>query len=127
MPEYCRATLDRRLLTGDKESVLAPVKELIARLEKKILSFRQRLPFLLEKRNAIRTRKFRVTAFSLGWYYDPKEDYIQKILGKVREAGYDPKLTQYSFCTNGSHYAGEKGISHHWTWPFQGRTGSYGG
>ena len=31
MPEYCRATLDRRLLTGEtKESVLGPSRENLA-------------------------------------------------------------------------------------------------
>ena len=24
--------------------------------------------------------------------------------------GYEPEITQYNFCTNGSHYAGEAGI-----------------
>ncbi|WP_201259976.1 M20/M25/M40 family metallo-hydrolase [Tissierella sp. P1] len=28
----------------------------------------------------------------------------------LKEAGIDSKITHYSFCTNGSHYAGEKGI-----------------
>lgn len=29
---------------------------------------------------------------------------------ELQASGYEPELTQYSFCTNGSHYAGEKGI-----------------
>jgi acetylornithine deacetylase/succinyl-diaminopimelate desuccinylase-like protein len=28
----------------------------------------------------------------------------------LRSAGLNPEITQYSFCTNGSHYAGEAGI-----------------
>ena len=94
--------------------------------KKKILSFRQRLPFSVGKEKCYTDAEIQGERFFPGWYYDPKEDYIQKILGKVREAGYDPELTQYSFCTNGSHYAGEKEF-HHRTWPFQGRPGSYGG
>ena len=48
VPEYCRATLDRRLLTGEtRESILAPIQKLIDSLEKEdsefsgILSFRR--------------------------------------------------------------------------------------
>ena len=48
--------------------------------------------------------------FFPGWYYAPEEEYIQKILKQIQKNGYTPELTQYSFCTNGSHYAGEKGI-----------------
>ena len=111
VPEYCRATLDRRLLTGEtKESVLAPVKELIARLEKEDPQFSAKASFSVGKEKCYTDAEIQGERFFPGWYYDPKEDYIQKILGKVREAGYDPELTQYSFCTNGSHYAGEKGI-----------------
>ena len=29
---------------------------------------------------------------------------------ELNERGYDPEITQYNFCTNGSHYAGEAGI-----------------
>ncbi len=111
VPEYCRATLDRRLLTGEtKESVLAPVKELIARLEKEDPQFSAKASFSVGKEKCYTDTEIQGERFFPGWYYDPKEDYIQKILGKVQEAGYDPELTQYSFCTNGSHYAGEKGI-----------------
>ena len=35
VPDYCRATYDRRLLTGEtKESVLAPLQELLDRMMK---------------------------------------------------------------------------------------------
>ena len=35
---------------------------------------------------------------------------VQRCLSALRELGGDPILTHYSFCTNGSHYAGELGI-----------------
>ena len=28
----------------------------------------------------------------------------------MEKQGYAPEITQYNFCTNGSHYAGEAGI-----------------
>ena len=66
--------------------------------------------FSVGKEKCYTDAKIQGERFFPGWYYDPGEAYIQKILEKVREAGYNPELTQYSFCTNGSHYAGEKGI-----------------
>jgi acetylornithine deacetylase/succinyl-diaminopimelate desuccinylase-like protein len=35
---------------------------------------------------------------------------VQTALAGLRSAGLNPEITQYSFCTNGSHYAGEAGI-----------------
>ena len=35
---------------------------------------------------------------------------MQAVLEELRGIGQDPRVTQYSFCTNGSHYAGEAGI-----------------
>ena len=111
VPEYCRATLDRRLLTGEtKERGLGPVKELITRLKKEASQFLAKASFSVGKEKCYTDAKIQGECFFPGWYYDPGEAYIQKILEKVREAGYNPELTQYSFCTNGSHYAGEKGI-----------------
>lgn len=35
---------------------------------------------------------------------------MQAIKAKLDEKGFFPEITQYNFCTNGSHYAGEAGI-----------------
>ena len=35
---------------------------------------------------------------------------MQKIYAGLKKIGLQPEITQYSFCTNGSHYAGEAGI-----------------
>jgi acetylornithine deacetylase/succinyl-diaminopimelate desuccinylase-like protein len=35
---------------------------------------------------------------------------VQKPLQAIREIGIPAKLSHYSFCTNGSHFAGEAGI-----------------
>ena len=39
-----------------------------------------------------------------------KEAFVQAILTELHAIGQEPEVTQYSFCTNGSHYAGEAGI-----------------
>ena len=47
--------------------------------------------------------------FFAPWWFAPDETTLA--VQKAMEArGYRPKLTGYSFCTNGSYYAGEAGI-----------------
>ena len=48
--------------------------------------------------------------FFPGWLYEESDDFVQAVLAELRALGQDPSITQYSFCTNGSHYAGEAGI-----------------
>ena len=48
--------------------------------------------------------------FFPGWLYGENEPFVQDVLAGLRSIGQEPEVTQYSFCTNGSHYAGEAGI-----------------
>ena len=41
---------------------------------------------------------------------DKDDDYVKKVWHGLQEIGLTPQITTYSFCTNGSHYAGEAGI-----------------
>jgi acetylornithine deacetylase/succinyl-diaminopimelate desuccinylase-like protein len=42
--------------------------------------------------------------------FDKEDEFVQAALMGLQSAGLHPEITQYSFCTNGSHYAGEAGI-----------------
>ena len=48
--------------------------------------------------------------FFPGWLYDKDSDFVQAVKSELEARGYKPEITQYNFCTNGSHYAGEAGI-----------------
>lgn len=48
--------------------------------------------------------------FFPGWLFDKQESFVQDVYAELRAAGFSPEITQYNFCTNGSHYAGEAGI-----------------
>ena len=48
--------------------------------------------------------------FFPGWLFDKDEEFVQAVYEKLKEKGFSPEITQYNFCTNGSHYAGEAGI-----------------
>ena len=111
VPEYCRATFDRRLLVGEtKESVLKPIEEIIERLSEEDHEFQARASFSVGEEKCYTGEIIRGERFFPGWYYGPEEEYIRDIAAELREMGFAPEFTQYSFCTNGSHYAGEKGI-----------------
>ena len=110
VPAYCRATWDRRLLPGEtRESVLAPLRELLARLERES-GVRARVSFAAGEESCYTGETIRGERFFPGWLYDENEPFVQSVLAELRAAGLTPEVTHYSFCTNGSHYAGEAGI-----------------
>ncbi len=107
VPFYCRATYDRRLLVGETpESVLSPVR---AALEG-IPGLRAGVSFAQGEAPCCTGETIRGERFFPGWLYGEEEPFVQAVLEELRRIGQDPEVTQYSFCTNGSHYAGEAGI-----------------
>lgn len=111
VPNYCRATYDRRLLVGEtKESVLAPIQAVID-------SAATEIPNLLGKVSLARGEERCYTGetisgerFFPGWAFSENADFVQQALKGLRASGVNAAVTHYNFCTNGSHYAGEAGI-----------------
>lgn len=111
VPEYCRATYDRRLLTGEtRESVLAPIQALLDRLSAEDPQLKARVSFARGSEACYTGSVIEGERFFPGWLFDEKEPFVQDVLEELRAMGYSPEVTQYNFCTNGSHYAGEAGI-----------------
>ena len=111
VPSYCRATYDRRLLVGDtKESVLAPIQALLDELMAKDPSLKAKVSYAVGEEVCYNGNKISGERFFPGWLYEESDDFVQAVLAELRALGQDPSITQYSFCTNGSHYAGEAGI-----------------
>ena len=111
VPEYCRATYDRRLLVGEtKESVLKPIQDLLDRMMAEDPALKAKVSFAVGKELCYTGETIEGERFFPGWLYDREEPFVQDVLEKLHEMGYEPEITQYNFCTNGSHYAGEKGI-----------------
>ena len=111
VPDFCRATFDRRLLVGETpESVLAPLKEAIAGLQKADPDFKAEVSLAKGKELCYTGNTIEGERFFPGWFYPEDSDFVQKTLAGVRSAGIEPEITTYSFCTNGSHYAGEAKI-----------------
>lgn len=111
VPEYCRATYDRRLLVGEtRESVLEPLKKLCDELKKEDPELDVRVSYATGKEMCYTGKEISGERFFPGWLYSEQEDFVQDVYKELWGQGYTPEITQYNFCTNGSHYAGEAGI-----------------
>ena len=111
VPEYCRATYDRRLLVGEtKESVLAPINQLLEELMKQDPELKVKASYAVGKEICHTGNEIEGERFFPGWLFDESEEFVQAVYGELKSMGFDPEITQYNFCTNGSHYAGEAGI-----------------
>lgn len=111
VPEYCRATYDRRLLVGEtKESVLEPIQALLDELSAEDAELKVKVSYAVGKEMCYTGNEITGERFFPGWLYDENEDFVQEVYTKLKSMGFDPVITQYNFCTNGSHYAGEAGI-----------------
>lgn len=111
VPDYCRATFDRRLLTGEtKESVLAPLVELAEKLMCEDENLKVKVSYATETQRCYTGNDITGERFFPGWLYSEDDPFVQAVHQKMIAAGFKPEITQYNFCTNGSHYAGEAGI-----------------
>jgi putative selenium metabolism hydrolase len=111
VPSHCRATYDRRLLVGENpESVLSPLKEAAERLSKSDANFKASVSLAKGREKCHTGTEISGERFFPGWLFDQNEPFIQQVLKALKGIGLAPSVTHYSFCTNGSHYAGECGI-----------------
>lgn len=111
VPEYCVATYDRRLLVGEtKESVLAPIQEVLDHLMKEDSTLKAKVSFATGEETCYTGNIIKGERFFPGWLFDKEEVFIKDVMDSLHKGGFQPEITQYNFCTNGSHYAGEAGI-----------------
>lgn len=111
VPEKCVATYDRRLLVNEtKESVLAPINELLEKLMKEDSELKVRAYYTKADEKCFTGEIIEGERFFPGWIFDEDENWVEKVVAKLKDKGQTPEITQYNFCTNGSHYAGEAKI-----------------
>ena len=111
VPDYCRATFDRRLLTGEtKESVLAPLTSLAEKMMAADDTLKVKIGYVSETQICYTGAEIEGERFFPGWLFKEDEPFIQAVYHEMLANGFTPEITQYNFCTNGSHYAGEAGI-----------------
>ena len=106
IPNKCRVTYDRRLLLGEsREDVLAPIKQLIDDL-----GLQAKASFAVESKRCWTGNKIETERFFPAWEINAEQKLVQAAVKGLSSAGLEAELAHYSFCTNGSHYAGEKSI-----------------
>jgi len=111
VPEYCRATYDRRLLVGEtKESVLEPIQKLLDEKMKEDPELQAKVSYAYGKEKCYTGETIQGERFFPGWLFEEDADYVQAVKKELESMGFTPKITKYNFCTNGSHYAGEANI-----------------
>lgn len=111
VPEYCRATYDRRLLVGEtKESVLEPINGLLEKLMAEDPELKVKASYAVGRERCHTGNEIEGERFFPGWLYDKDDDFVQAVYTKLTDKGFTPEITKYNFCTNGSHYAGEAKI-----------------
>lgn len=111
IPDRCRVTFDRRLLAGEtKEQVLEQIKRII----KGVTAFEPKLKadvFIAEASAKCYTGEtIKAERFAPGWLFEENHPFVRKALAGLRSVGLKPGISRYSFCTNGSYYAGKAGI-----------------
>lgn len=111
VPEYCRATYDRRLLVGEtKESVIQPIQALVDRMMSEDPELQVKVSYVIGKESCYTGNEIEGERFFPGWLFSEKDSFVQDVKDELEIMGYTPEITQYNFCTNGSHYAGEANI-----------------
>lgn len=111
MPEKCIATFDRRLLVGDTpESILLPIKEIIEKIKESDPSFEAKTYLREEGKPCYTGGTIRSQRFFPAWRYAEDAPFVKAAYQALQSLGTKPEITCYSFCTNGSHYAGEAAI-----------------
>lgn len=111
VPDRCVATLDRRLLTGETpERVLAPLEEIIGKLKERDHAFSAKAYLRAETKTCYTGSEISAERFFPAWLFHREEPFVKNAYESLRGVGLAPEIATYSFCTNGSHYAGEAGI-----------------
>ena len=110
VPHYCRATFDRRLLVGEtRESVLAPIEAIIEEHKRLDPTLNARVSYPMGSAACSTGETVTAERFFAPWWFEA-DGRMLRVKAAMEDRGLTPRITGYSFCTNGSWYAGEAGI-----------------
>ena len=111
VPALCRATFDRRTLTGENEAViLGQVEEAIARAREKIPGLKART-YLAEGKEVCWTGEaIAAKRYFPAWLIDEENEFVQMALAGLYFGGMEARFSHFAFCTNGRLFCGEAGI-----------------
>ncbi len=109
VPNYCKATFDRRTVVGeDAATVLAPLQRLIETLGEAAAA---KVQIAYGQETCYTGATIAGERFFPAWVMDRDHLLVRKVAAGLQKVFNQPvELKAYSFCTNGSFYAGIKGI-----------------
>ncbi len=103
VPHLCTATFDRRFLVGeDAGSLLAPIKESIARLQARDSSLAATVSIARGEHRTYTGRTISGEKVLASWKTPRDSLVVANAREALRAAGIEPFDKAYSFCTNGS-------------------------
>ena len=106
IPSRCKATYDRRLLTGETvEEVLGVIQSLP---ELRDIPFRAVIA--QGEHKAYSGKTLTCTKFFPAWDLDAEHPFVQASLKGLHAAGLNPSLSAYRFCTNAAYSMGQAGV-----------------
>ena len=108
VPEYCKATFDRRMVGGEtRESVLAPLQAVLDKAMAEDPQLKAKVSYARGTGLCYTGKELDVERFFPGWCRKEDEPYIQASYKALNEELGNVPISHYYFCTNGSHYGGE--------------------
>ena len=111
VPALCRATFDRRTLVGEtKEDILSQVNDAITKAQKRNPAIKARAYIAKGSADCYTGEKIEAERYFPAWMTSLDDPFVRKAIKGLEKAGIDAPISHFSFCTNGSHYAGEAGI-----------------
>lgn len=111
IPDKCTATYDRRLLVGESpESVLAPIKDCINNLRLQDDKFKAEVRYAVAEEKTYTGEMLGGERYFPAWLIDKDAEIVRNAIKGLKDAGIEPVLKCYSFCTDGSESAGRRGI-----------------
>lgn len=105
VPDLCKITIDRRLLTGEDEAfVLEQYKQILP------TGGSYEIRIAEAELECYSGKRLGGKRFFPAWLMDEDHVLVSSAMTALQSMGKDPKLSVYSFCTNGSYSAGTANI-----------------
>ena len=102
IPNSCRVTYDRRLLTGESpESILSDLHKLAG--ETGVVC---RISIVESSEETYTGQKMRGEKFFPAWLFSEEHPFVRKAITALRKAKPDTQINAYRFCTNAAYTAG---------------------
>ena len=105
IPSHARVTYDRRTLPGES------IESIEEELNKALSGIDARASVAYGSTVSYSGKTLSAPRFFPAWISGGDSPFIEKAEESLRRAGLFRGFGHYSFCTDGSHYAGEKGIA----------------